>query len=90
MNNWKHRNRKIFIPNMKPPKRYECKVCGSEIIPSKDTRYVVQERLSTGGISSALSGTYAEPKEYDAFDCNICGCQLVAKERLKRVEVSEM
>ena len=82
MSNWKKR-KDTFIPDMHPPKRYECKVCGSSIIPNKNNRYVVKERLCAGGIGSALGGTYAEAKEFDAFDCMVCGCQMIAKERLK-------
>lgn len=86
MSNWNKRNgRRIFIPDMNPPKKYTCKVCGSDIIPNKKTRYVVKDRLVTGGINNALSGSYMEPKEYDAFDCPVCGCQMIAKERLKTV-----
>ena len=86
MSNWKQRNRKIVIPGMNPPKKYECKVCGSDIIPNKNNRYVVKERLCSGGVNSALSGTYTTPKEYDAFDCPVCGCQHIAKERLRKAE----
>lgn len=85
MSNWKKKSG-VFIPDMHPPKKYACKVCGSDIIPNKNNRYVVKDRLCTGGVGNALSGSYAEPKEYDAFDCPVCGCQLVAKERLKKVE----
>ena len=82
MSNWK-RKKKIEIPGMNPPKKYICKVCGSDIVPNKDRRYVVKERLCTGGLSS-LNGTYDEPREFDAFDCKICGCQFFAKERLRK------
>lgn len=87
-NKW-NTKRKMFIPDMYPPKKYTCKVCGSDIIPNKESRYVVKERLCNGGLGNALSGTYSEPKEYDAFDCKVCGCQFVAKERLKAVESHE-
>ncbi|EOS79610.1 hypothetical protein C817_02585, partial [Dorea sp. 5-2] len=63
----------------------ECKVCGNKFIPKKENKYVVKDRLLSGGVQGALSGN-AEPKQYDAFDCNVCGCQIVAKERLKEVQ----
>ena len=85
MENWKKR-KNVFIPDMCPPKKYECKVCGSSIVPNKNNRYTVKDRLCTGGISNAITGSYTEPEEYDAFDCPICGCQLVAQKRLKRAE----
>lgn len=88
MSTWKKR-KGVFIPEMHPPKKYKCNVCGSNIIPNKNNRYVVKDRLCTGGVSNAFSGSYTEPKEYDAFDCPVCGCQFVAKERLKCAEMEE-
>ena len=66
-------------------RKVECKVCGNKFIPKKENKYVVKDRLLSGGVQGALSGN-AEPKQYDAFDCNVCGCQIVAKERLKEVQ----
>ncbi len=85
MSKW-NRERKISIPGMNPPKTIVCGVCGSEIIPNKDSRYTVRDRLCTGGIGNALGGSYTEPKEFDAFDCKVCGCQSLAKERLKNAQ----
>lgn len=85
MSEWKKR-KNIFIPDMQPPKTYKCGVCESKIVPNKNNRYVVKERLSSGGIGQAMSGVYTEPAEYDAFDCPVCGCQMVAKKRLRRAE----
>ena len=75
-------NRKPFIPDMETTKTYECEVCGSKIIPRIADKYVVKDRVATGGLTSAMSGSYTEPEMYDAFDCKVCGCQFVAKERL--------
>ncbi len=85
MNRWENRGKKIEIPQNDTPKTYECKVCGSKIVPKKEKRYVARQYTTTGGISNALSGM-GEPKEYDCFDCPVCGCQFVAKERLKKAE----
>lgn len=85
MNRWENRGKKIEIPQNDTPKTYECKVCGSKIVPKKEKRYVARQYATTGGISNALSGV-EELKEYDCFDCPVCGCQFVAKERLKKVE----
>lgn len=85
MANWNSK-RKMQVPGMNPPKVYECKVCGSKIVARKSERYVVKERVVTGGLSNALAGNYTEPKEYDAFDCPVCGCQFIAKERLRKAE----
>ena len=86
MRQW-NAKRKMFIPDMNPPIKYKCKVCGSDVIPNKNRRYVVKERLCTGGVGNALSGSYSEPKEYDAFDCLVCGCQMIAKERLREADM---
>lgn len=61
-------------------------MCGNEFIPKKENKYVVEDRLINGGIQAAMSGQCEKPKRFDAFDCNVCGCQFIAKERLKRVD----
>lgn len=82
MSNWSKR-RIPFIPNMETPKTYECKVCGSKIIPRISDKCIVYATERTGGLAGAMSGENKEPKLYDAFDCKVCGCQFVAKERLR-------
>lgn len=57
----------------------------AKLYRKKEKRYVARQYATTGGISNALSGM-EEPKEYDCFDCPVCGCQFVAKERLKKAE----
>lgn len=86
MSEWKKRERKLIIPGMDETllRKVECKVCGNKFIPKKENKYVVKDRLLSGGVQGALSGN-AEPKQYDAFDCDVCGCQIIAKERLKEV-----
>lgn len=86
MESW-NSERRISIPDMDTPKKCECEVCGTKFSPKKSQRYVTQERIATGGLSDALTGSYRQPKEYDTFDCPVCGCQFIAKERLRKVEV---
>lgn len=86
MSGWNKRDRKMFIPGMESLKTFECKVCGHKFVPKKENKYVVRDRLATGGLNSAMSGQYSESKQYDAFDCDLCGCQMVAKERLRTVD----
>lgn len=78
----------MFVPEMGEAslKKIECKVCGNKFIPRKENKYVVKDRLATGGINSAFGGQYSEPEQYDAFDCDVCGCQLIAKERLTQID----
>lgn len=88
MSGWKKRERKIFVPGMDESslKKIECKICGNRFVPRNENKYVVKGRLATGGINNAFSGQYTEPKQYDAFDCDVCGCQIIAKERLKKID----
>lgn len=87
MSGWKKRNRELFMPGMKDAelKKLECKVCGNKFIPKKENKYIVKDRTLKGGLQNAMSGEYSEPKLYDAFDCDICGCQFIAKERMRDV-----
>lgn len=39
----------------------------------------------SGGINAALVGNSTEAKIYDAMDCPECGCQMVLKERMRKV-----
>lgn len=87
MSGWKKRERELFIPGMDEASlnKIECEVCGNKFIPRKENKYMVKDRMVTGGVQSALNGQYSEAKKYDAFDCEVCGCQIIAKERLKQV-----
>ena len=38
MNRWENRGKKIEIPQNDTPKTYECKVCGSKIVPKKEKK----------------------------------------------------
>lgn len=88
MSGWKERKRELFIPGMDEAtlNKLECNVCGNKFIPKKENKYVVEDRLITGGLQAAVAGQSEIPKRYDVFDCNICGCQVVAEERMKRVD----
>lgn len=85
MSKWNCRKGELFIPDKDTPQTYACKVCGSKIVPRKANRYTVVDRVTAGGIANAMTGTYTEPEMYDAFDCPVCGCQMIAKKRLKKV-----
>ena len=49
--------------------RLKCKICGAEFQPTDMLHYISEDLGSTN------------PKEYDAFDCPICGCQINVQER---------
>lgn len=52
-------------------KELECKVCGTKFSPLNENRYTIKRNNFF---------TKAE-EECDAFDCPICGCQIVANTR---------
>ena len=56
----------------------KCKVCGAELILSKNNHYISRGCEVTGIASIAKR---EEPKLYDTFDCVVCGCQNVLGER---------
>ena len=84
MERW-NRGRKVHIPDYDPKKRVICSVCGNEIKLESYRRYSVSEHLQFKLFNSST----AQPENarlYDAFDCQVCGCQYVAKERLRNAE----
>lgn len=65
-------------------KELKCEVCGTEFRPTTWRRYTaVGEKVT--GVMAAISATET-PTMYDAFDCPNCGCQIIAKKRLRRVD----
>lgn len=61
----------------------QCLCCGSVFSPTKEMRYTARD---TKPARQALFTQLGEPKEYDAFDCPQCGCQIIAGERLRPVD----
>lgn len=51
-----------------------CQCCGHTFVPTKNTHYIAKDSPQAG------------LKQYDAFDCPNCGCQIIAGERLKPVD----
>nr|DAQ44381.1 MAG TPA: rubredoxin iron binding domains containing a [Caudoviricetes sp.] len=58
----------------------ECKVCGTKFNAVIEKHYIARDNGKIGAIS-ALLGPTDEECLYDAFDCPICGCQVIAKDR---------
>lgn len=56
----------------------KCKVCGTEFDTLADYHYIARDN-SAYGLSTLIN--YGEVKLYDAFDCPVCGCQVIAQER---------
>ena len=65
-----------------------CKVCGGNFHLVDENHYIARDSKIANGFAQALSGE-EEPKQYDAFDCPFCGCQYIAQERKRLLEISE-
>lgn len=63
-----------------------CKVCGRDFALMAEESYIVRDNKPEKGLSQVLSGL-EEPKIYDAFDCPHCGCQYIAQERKRLLEI---
>lgn len=59
--------------------KLKCKVCGCEFPISASEHYVARDNGKTGLVVAFQSTN--EEKLYDAFDCMVCGCQVIAQER---------
>ena len=51
----------------------ECKICGTKFNAIVERHYLARDNGKTG-LAVAFCST-------DAFDCPMCGCQVIAKER---------
>lgn len=59
-------------------KAIKCGVCGCEFPAVNERHYIARDSEKTG-VVVALS--HDEGKLYDAFDCPMCGCQVIIQER---------
>jgi len=64
-----------------------CKVCGRDFALMAEESYIVRDNEPQKGLSQVISGQ-EESKIYDAFDCPHCGCQYIAQERKRLLEIS--
>ena len=60
----------------------ECKICGTKFNAIIEKHYIARDNGKTG--LAVAFGSTAEENLYDAFDCPMCGCQVIAKDR-KRI-----
>lgn len=86
MEKWKKRTRPIQVTINDTPIIHKCEVCGSKIVTKSERRYTAIKEPMKGGIANALSGQTENGKLYDCFDCPVCGCQFIAKKRLRKEE----
>ena len=59
-----------------------CEACGKVLILDKEHHKVVRDDTETG---LCTIGRNNEPIQYDAFDCEYCGCQTIIGERKREV-----
>lgn len=57
----------------------KCNICGCEFPAINEKRYIAKDN-GMSGLAVAF-GSHQEEKLYDAFDCPMCGCQLLVQER---------
>lgn len=60
----------------------ECKVCGTKFNAIIERHYIARDNGKTG--LAVAFGSTAEENLYDSFDCPMCGCQVIAKERKRK------
>ena len=66
----------------------KCKICGTEFPPVMDKHYIARENGIQGGLVQ-LSNGKQEGKIYDAFDCPMCGCQVVVQDRKRTYGIAD-
>lgn len=60
-----------------------CEACGKALILDKEHHKVVRNTTEKG-LGTAFS-VIEEPIQYDAFDCEYCGCQTIIGERKREI-----
>lgn len=61
----------------------KCKICGTEFPAIKERHYIARDNNKTGAVVVFSKG---EEKIYDAYDCPLCGSQIIAQERKRNFE----
>ena len=59
----------------------KCKICGTEFPAVEESHYIARDNSRTGAVAVISKD---EEKIYDAYDCPMCGSQIIAQER-KRI-----
>lgn len=59
----------------------KCKICGTEFPAVEERHYIARDNSRTGAVAVISKD---EEKIYDAYDCPMCGSQIIAQER-KRI-----
>ena len=66
----------------------KCDVCGTEFPAVEEIHYIARENKEIG--LSVAVGSTKEEKIFDAYDCPMCGSQVIAKERKRLMEPMDL
>lgn len=61
----------------------KCKICGTEFPAVEERHYIARDNSRTGAVVVISKD---EEKIYDAYDCPMCGSQIIAQERKRNFE----
>lgn len=61
----------------------KCKICGTEFPAIEERHYIARDNSRTGAVVVISKD---EEKIYDAYDCPMCGAQIIAQERKRNFE----
>ena len=61
----------------------KCKICGTEFPAIKEKHYIARDNNRTGAV---VVFSKDEEKIYDAYDCPLCGSQIIAQERKRNFD----
>lgn len=61
----------------------KCKICGTEFPAIKEKHYIAKDTGMTGAVIAVCN---REEKIYDAYDCPMCGSQIIVQERKRNFE----
>ena len=61
----------------------KCKICGTEFPAIEERHYIARDNTKTGAVAVFSKD---EEKIYDAYDCPMCGSQVIAQERKRNFE----
>ena len=61
----------------------KCKICGTEFPAIEERHYIARDNSRAGAVVVISKD---EEKIYDAYDCPMCGSQVIAQERKRIIE----
>lgn len=61
----------------------KCKICGTEFPAVEERHYIARDNSRTGAVVVISKD---EEKIYDAYDCPMCGSQIIAQDRKRNFE----